>query len=250
MALRRPLRRALTPTTYTGFASAFGDTVLIPATEAEFHWIRAECAAVSFSTYTIGSLPDGWLCSKRISQYSLFGQPTEQADGAGTVQSTLLAANPALPLALFTNASLANGACAYLGFEAYEALTGWDVTGAQIVTGDAPILDKTAWACRQVASLPRPASPSPRRTPTLPICWKLLGTDLGRFCGRGWSRGSRSPCPVDGVHTATLQSMFNNTSGEWVYQTLGVPPDRRDEQACRWRPAASRFSNQQRRADR
>ena len=91
-----------------------------------------------FSTYSVGSLPGGWLCSKRISQYSLFGQATEQADGAGTVQSTLLAANPALPLALFTNASLANGACAYLGFGLLRgALTGWDVTGAQIVTGDA-----------------------------------------------------------------------------------------------------------------
>lgn len=207
-------------TTYTGYASAFGDTVLIPAPEAEFHWIGPNALPFPFSTYSVGSLPGGWLCSKRISQYSLFGQATEQADGAGTVQSTLLAANPALPLALFTNASLANGACAYLGFEPYEALTGWDVTGAQIVTGD-------AHTGQNSLSLPAGgvASASVTITPPNANATYLLGfwykTAAGFVAADG--AGFSIAVSVDGVLATTLQSMFNNTSDEWVYQTLGVP---------------------------
>jgi RHS repeat-associated protein len=207
-------------TTYASFASALGSNVLVPAREAEFHWAGPDVPPFPFVTYTVGSLPSGWLCSKRIMQYSPFGLATEQADGSGTVQSTLLGTDPALPVALFTNASLADGACAYLGFEAYEAGTGWLIAGAQVVTGD-------AHTGQNSLSLPAAGTASLRVTITPPnaTATYLLGfwykTDADFVAAEG--AGFSAVVSMDGAASTTLQSAFANTGGRWVYQTLGIP---------------------------
>jgi RHS repeat-associated protein len=206
-------------TTYASFASALGSNVLVPAREAEFHWAGPDVPPFPFVTYTVGSLPSGWLCSKRIMQYSPFGLATEQADGSGTVQSTLLGTDPALPVALFTNASLADGACAYLGFEAYEAGIGWSIAGAQVVTGD-------AHTGQNSLSLPAGGTASLRVTVTPPNAtatyllgfWYKTDADFVAADGAGFS----VVVSVDGAASTTLQSAFANTGGRWVYQTLGI----------------------------
>ncbi|MFB9203428.1 RHS repeat domain-containing protein [Nonomuraea spiralis] len=73
--------------------------------------------------------PAYWVTTSTATAVSARGAVSESADPAGTVHATLASADGLLDIAHVANASFTAGQAAYTGFETYEDLTGWTLTG-------------------------------------------------------------------------------------------------------------------------
>jgi RHS repeat-associated protein len=207
--------------TYTGFPSAVGGAVSVPAEEAEFGWLGTSSSSTfPFSSYTPGSVPGGWLRRSRITGRTSLGLVEELEDGNGIVSSVMHGGDQTFPLARFTNASVSGGECVYSGFETYEDTGGWIAMGTSLVTGD-------AHTGSQSLSLPGGgiASLSAKLTPANVSQTYVLGyaykTPAGFTSADG--TGFSITVSVDGTVASTQTSSFEDTEGQWLFQTVGIP---------------------------
>ncbi|HEX7907986.1 MAG TPA: hypothetical protein VF534_07830, partial [Paraburkholderia sp.] len=194
--------------------------VSVPAKSGVFAWDGDGHLPFPFAGYEPGIAPRGWLPSSYTLARTPYGQPTQTQDAAGVVQSTLYGADSTFAVALFTNASLADGECAYFGFEPYETGSGWSVNGCASVTGDAHTgTTSLGLAPGGEGSLSTQISPPNVDSTYLLGFW--YKTPAGFVPAQG--AGFTATLSVDGVSGAALAAAFADTGGAWAYRTLGIP---------------------------
>jgi RHS repeat-associated protein len=121
-------------TTYTGWASVWGQDVLVLSEDADFIWTGGD-SNFPFSSYQTSQPPAGWQCSTRITDYMTNGSVITSTNGAGTVQIYNYATSLGLPVASLTGAF--GSECACNSFQTYEDQSSWTATGTSVCTGNA-----------------------------------------------------------------------------------------------------------------
>lgn len=206
--------------TFSGFASAYGDTVLVPGKTGDFVRDGNGTIPFPFDTYQAGVAPGGWLPSNYQLAYTQYGQPAETRDPTGVAQSTLYGTNSTFAIAAFTNASLADGQCAYYGFENYETGAGWIVEGSQLVDGDAHTgTTSLALGTSGEGSLSVRITPPNTEQVYVLGFWYKTPTGFAATDGAGFS----ATVTVDGKAGSPISADFADTDGQWSYQTVGIP---------------------------
>lgn len=206
--------------TFAGFASVYGDTVLVPGKTGDFLWDGSGTIPFPFDTYQAGVAPSGWLPSNYQLAYTQYGQSAETRDPMGVAQSTLYGANWKFAIAAFTNASLAEGECAYYGFENYETGAGWIVEGSQTVDGDAHTgTTSLALGANSEGSLSVRITPPNTEQVYVLGFWYKTPSGFAATEGAGFS----ATVTVDGKAGSPISSDFVDTDGQWSYQTVGIP---------------------------
>ncbi|RNF82030.1 RHS repeat domain-containing protein [Montanilutibacter psychrotolerans] len=106
--------------------TAWGSDVLTPAEAADFGWTGGD-SSFPFADWQPGKVPDGWQAITVLQQRAPDGSVLQNLDGAGTACSTVFASTVGLPVVSFRAAALAE--CAWNGFQAYEDVSGWQLSG-------------------------------------------------------------------------------------------------------------------------
>ncbi|SOE97991.1 RHS repeat-associated core domain-containing protein [Burkholderia sp. OK233] len=209
-----------TASTFASFACAYSGDVLVPAKSGDFVWDGTGHIPFPFGNYETGVAPKGWLPSNFLLAYTPYGQSAQTQNPTGVVQSTLYDTDSTFAVALFTNASLADGECAYLGFESYESADGWSVSGSKLVNGDAHTGTASLGLGAQGEGLLSVGITPPNIDTTYLLgFWYKTSSGFTPTTGTGFS----VTVTVDGVAGSPLNAAFADTGGIWVYQTLGIP---------------------------
>ena len=206
-------------TAFANFPCTY-DGVSVPAKSGAFAWDGTGHIPFQFSQCQPGVAPKGWLGSNYTLAYTQFGQPVQTQDANGVVQSTLYGANSTFAVALFTNASLAAGECAYCGFEKYESASGWNFNDCQRVDDDAHTgTASLGLAANGEGSLAFQVTPPNVATVYLLGFWYKTPAGFTPVAGAGFT----ATLNVDGVAGSPLGAPFADTGGIWTYCTLGIP---------------------------
>lgn len=209
-----------TASTFASFPCAYGADVRVRAKSGNFAWDGTGHVPFPFGSYRLGGTPKGWLPSGFTLAYTPYGQPVQTQDPTGVVQSTLYSTDSTFAIALFTNASLVGGECAYLGFESYESNAGWSVNGCTLVNGDAHTgTSSLSLGAAGEGSLSIGLVPPNIATTYLLGFWYKTPDGFTPTTGTGFS----ATVTVDGVAGAPLSAAFADTGGIWAYRTLGIP---------------------------
>ncbi|MFM0289081.1 RHS repeat domain-containing protein [Paraburkholderia megapolitana] len=209
-----------TASTFASFASAYGGDVQVPSKSGNFVWDGTGHVPFPFEDYQTGEIPKGWLPSNFVLAYTPYGQPAQTRDPTGVVQSTQYSIGSTFAVALFTNASLADGECAYLGFESYESTNGWSINGCTPVSDDAHTgTASLSLGAAGEGSLSVGITPPNIDTTYLLGFWYKTPSGFTPTTGTGFG----VTVTVDGVAGEPLGAAFADTSGIWTYQTLGIP---------------------------
>ncbi|WP_321807418.1 RHS repeat-associated core domain-containing protein [Burkholderia sp. BCC1993] len=205
--------------TYALFPCVY-DGVVVPAQAGKF--IRSANGRVPFpfTGRDAGAAPQGWLPSTATIACTPYGQPTETRDAMGVAQSTLYGTDSAFAVALFTNASVARGECAYYGFESYETGRGWNVNGCRSVVGDAHTgTTSLALAPNGEGTVSVQLSPANVDATYLLGFWYKTPAGFTPVAGAGFT----ATLSVDGTAGTPRFAPFADSGGTWVYCTLGIP---------------------------
>ena len=207
-------------TTYSGWPSAIGEKVSAPATEASFALLDAASDRFPFAGYRPGDTPAGWQLGVRTLARTAYGQQVEVADALGVPSSTIYATDALVAVADADNAT--PDGWAYLGFQPYEDVTRWTLTGVTYDDGDARTgvrsarLAAGANASAAVAVTPRDAA-----SPYLVGCWYKTPSGYTPTPSAGWT----VVVTAGGARRPAIAVPFAATEGEWAYQTIPVPLD-------------------------
>ena len=196
---------------FSMWPSSAGPGVLAPAQEASFRLLNA-AASFPYSSYTPGSIPNGWLLEQRVLQRTVRGQVAEQVDACGIATSIIYSSDLTFPVARFNNAPA--GSAAYLGFEPYETTSGWTLTNTAPETSDV----RTG-----TVSLRMPGGASAGVSVSV-----TSSTTAKNYVVGFWYKTLADFQPAPGAKCTvtcagnTFSSAFAATNGKWTLATIGV----------------------------
>lgn len=181
-------------------------------------------SAFPTASYQLGQAPPpGWLRHSSVVARTDLGLSAETKDAGGFVHSLQYDKYEQFMVASFSNASLQDKACLYVGFEPYEDTGNWSTTGsAKVITDNA----NTGSGSLQ---LPAGAAGTLGLNLQVPLNSKAQTYILGAWLktpanfeaadGSGWSialtQNGRSI-------SKPITNSFFNTNGEWEYYTFAI----------------------------
>ena len=199
-------------------ANVCGLGIQVPGADASFSYAGggSDGPSFPFASYTPGQVPSGWQRRSQVLARTPLGLVRSSQDAVGVVSSVLYDTAGRFAVATFANAGL--GECAYIGFEEYENLAGWELAGTTPTAGD-------AHSGSNALALGVGATASCQVDIAAGAAAYLLGywckTPPG-FVGNqaGWTvQPQHNGQPVG----SPAGSLFADTSGLWTYATVSIP---------------------------
>ncbi|HEX8737776.1 MAG TPA: hypothetical protein VF721_20760, partial [Pyrinomonadaceae bacterium] len=209
---------ASTANTFGEWRDAQGLTVC--DTKNQYAW-KGDPSGNDKGQFPFGGKPstDLWSLQNQTTVRNGGGVVTESVDAAGLTHSTILDKDNETEIAIVSNASCENDEVAYCGFEGYENIAGWTLTGGAQITNDN--------AHTGVQSLYLPASSSaqlaaltPARNERMYIfsCWYQLDSPASTgACGAAIQITQDGAQVGDAVNVA-----FDSPAENWSYAHAAV----------------------------
>ena len=211
------LTTAATVTTWRSWASQLGASVYVPAQADGFAWLGDPSAlGFPFASYQPGDAVEGWRRQTSMTARNLQGQVIETRDALDVPSSAIYDVSGSLPIAGLQDGSCTQDEWAYLGFESYEPRSGWTITGARELSGDAYFGERSLGLAAQA-----------RLSTTVNVRAGVRGYVLGFAvktpAGYQPSSGTAWTVSYAGGGTSPAPIPIAGTDGCWVFRTIGLP---------------------------
>lgn len=195
----------------TGWASVWGEDVLVLAEEADFSWTGGD-TSFPYSSYQAGDTPLNWQWTTRITQYATNGSVIMSENGMGTVQFYSYGTSLGLATASISGAAVSE--CACNSFQGYEDQSAWTEKGTSVCTTN-------AWFGTQSLSLQSGGTLASKLEPATGRSQYLLGF---RYLTPSGYQGNGSGWTIN-FGSSQITVAFEETNGQWQYQTsyLSLP---------------------------
>ncbi|MCW2933119.1 MAG: Rhs family protein [Actinomycetia bacterium] len=195
-----------------------GTGLTAPAATRQWAW-TGDPAGEDHGVFPFDGTPDPayWVTTTTATAVDERGTIAESTDPAGTVHATLASADGLLDVAHVANASFATGQASYTGFEAYEDLAAWALTGGAGWDGTDAHTGSRSLALPGSGAAATRAALAPRAGETY-VFSAWCKTDPGFTQGTsGWTL----TITADG--SPTNQTLpFPDTGGAWSMQSAAI----------------------------
>ena len=207
-----PLTVAATATTGVGWTRSSGNQLTVWGSSEQWVW-SGDPSGADVGEFPFGGTPnDFWQRNSTANARNDAGLIVDSTDASGLRHGTLYDRGTQAEVALVSNGSFAAGQAAYAGFEAYEDLSAWSLTGGAAL--DDTDANSGAWSLRlptggaatRAAITPDPAQPQ------FFSAWVKTPAGYTGGAGSGWTLTVRVGAEVVG---APVGLAFADTGGAW-----------------------------------
>ena len=207
-----PLTVAATATTGAGWTHSSANQLTVWGSSEQWVW-SGDPSGVDVGEFPFGSTPSGfWQRNSTANARNDAGLIVDSTDASGLRHGTLYDRGTQAEVALVSNGSFAVGQAAYAGFEAYEDLSAWSLTGGAALddtdanSGSSSLRLPPGGAATRAAITPDPAQPQFFST------WVKTPAGYTGGAGSGWTLTVRVGADVV---CAPIELAFADTGGAW-----------------------------------
>ncbi|MGI5521497.1 RHS repeat domain-containing protein [Micromonospora sp. CA-259024] len=212
-----PVTASSTATTWSPWSPP-GTGISLPAATQHWAW-SGDPSGQDSGIFPFEGTPDPayWMTTSTATVLDARGSVLESIDPAGTAHATLTSVDGLLDIAHAANVSFADGEATFCGFEPYEDLTGWSLTGGAA-------WDPTDARTGSVSLLLPGAGAGATRTPLAPRAGET-------YVFSAWCKTDPGFVQADSGWTLTVtaggtpevvQLPFPDTGGAWSYQCVPI----------------------------